>query len=68
MHVQSARSSQRAVAAAQALNMLLNMEHAQREARQSGAAQPQRGTGAWIKWQQRLFFKGLGRRLLGMQP
>ena len=56
------------VRTAQVLNMLLNMEHAQREARQSGGAQLQRGAGAWVKWQQQLFFRGLGRRLLDMQP
>lgn len=44
----------------QVLNILLNMEHAQREARQSSAAQPQRSAGAWVKWQQQLFFKGWG--------
>ena len=51
----------------QVLNMLLNMESAHRAALQQSTQHP-RSVGAWVKWQQQVFFKGLGRRLLGMQP
>ena len=48
---------------AQVLNILLNMESAHRAALQHSTQQPH-GEGAWVKWRQRMFFKGVGRRLL----